>query len=220
MRTDGNAQAALGIAVAGVLDRNATRVDIAASIVEYVFLWAQARPRPLEAGDDPKDGSLGLVPWFTADIMSQSKVYNAAPCCRVLLVHALLISAVPRNKVYYGDNDGTVFISSVAMAGLLPAGSARQRRLVAPLLHQAFGNLRTQDVYGFRPASTKTSDMQHNGWKSYFNTSRWQANCGNACTIARQATLWSAFLWAGHYTGIELFGQRVYEATRHQMALW
>ena len=195
VRTDGNAQAALGIAVAGVLGRNATRVDIAASIVEYVFLWAQARPRPLAAGENPKDGSLGLVPWFTANSM-------------------------PQSEVYYGDNDGTVFISSVALAGLLPAGSARQRRLVAPLLHQALGNLRTTDRYGFRPASTKTSDMRANGWQSYFNSTRWKANSGNDCTIARQATLWSGYLWAGHYTGIELFGQRVYEATREQMAIF
>ena len=61
--------------------------------------------------------------------------------------------------------------------------------------------------------------MRARGWRSYFNSSM-AANCGRDCTLGMQSWMWCTYLWAGHHTGISLFGERVYEATRQEMALW
>lgn len=195
IRTDDNAQVAVGIVAAGVLDSNRTRVDIGTAIIEYIYLWSGVQQKlELDSGD-ARDGSLGLVGWFTPPSMSQ-------------------------RNTFYGDNDGTVFLSSVAVAGLLPSEfDVRKERLVEPLLHQAFGNLRTTGQQGFRYCRTTRPEMQAKGWKWFFNSSM-GANCGYDCIIPLQSNLWASYLWAGRYTGIKLFQQRVYDATVEQMKLW
>jgi hypothetical protein len=192
-RTDGDAYAALGIAMAGVVEQNQTRIEIGAAMIEYIFFWSGCQQR-LEAGSsgaEAADASKGLVAWFP----------------------------VPNDgaALYYAQVDAAVFISGVALAGLLPR--ERQERWAEPLLHQAFGNLRTTGLQGFRPSSTNQRTMRARGWRSYFNSSM-AANCGRDCTVGMQSWMWYTYLWAGHHTGISLFGERVYEATRQEMALW
>ena len=191
-RTDGDAYAALGIAVAGAVESNHTRLEIGAAMIEYIYFWSgcQQRLQAGATGAEAADGSKGLVAWFPTD-------NNGA--------------------LYYTSIDGSVFISSIALAGLLPR--ERQERWAEPLLHQAFGNLRTTGLRGFRPGSTTQRGMRGRGWRSYFNSSM-AANCGRDCTVGEQALLWAAYLWAGNHTGIALFGERVYEATRQEMELW
>ena len=69
---------------------------------------------------------------------------------------------------FYGDNDGTVMISTAAVAGLLYQGQPEMELLVPKLLNQAFGMLRTTGVNGFRPASTSKGNMARSGWRSFF----------------------------------------------------
>ena len=129
----------------------------------------------------------------------------------------VLPGSPPPPALYYAQVDAAVFISGVALAGLLPR--ERQERWAEPLLHQAFGNLRTTGLQGFRPSSTNQRAMRARGWRSYFNSSM-AANCGRDCTVGMQSWMWFTYLWAGHHTGISLFGERVYEATHQEMALW
>ena len=187
-RTDDNAQSAIGIAIAGKLLNDSRSLAVAKDIVEYLYLYSGAIEKPV----NHSDGSRGLIDWFVSPAMSQK-------------------------SAFYGDNDGTVFISSVAVAGLL-GDPELQQRLALPLLQQAFGMLRTVSQTGYRLASTSKADMDARGWKPFFFSS---VNIGDSGTSPdMQANAWALSLWAGQATGIKLFSERVYSATALLMAAW
>ena len=123
-RTDDNAQSAIGIGVAGVLLNNSKYKLIAKAIVDYVYTTSGSQERPT----NKSDGSRGLVDWFTGPVMVQ-------------------------RSTFWGDNDGTVGISTAALAGLL-FDTNEMQQIVPKLLEQVFGLLRTTGKEGFRPAST------------------------------------------------------------------
>jgi hypothetical protein len=144
----------------------------------------------------------GLIAWFTNPSMVQK-------------------------GTFYGDNDGTVFISTVALVGLLASagdsdGRAAQHsgfaeRTMPLLLEQIFGNLRTTGQYGYRPCSTRVEDMAK-GWRGYFDGL--VDETATTSTPHMQSNLQASFLWAGEVTGVALFQQRVYEAVRRLMSRW
>jgi len=188
-RTDDNAQSAIGIAVGGVLLNNTKYKKIASSIVDYVYTTSGAQETP----QNRSDGSRGLVDWFTPPIMVQK-------------------------ETFYGDNDGTVMISTVALAGLLYQGQPEMDALVPKLLNQAFGMIRTTGVNGFRPASTSKGSMAASGWRSFFEGT---IDATAEMSIPHmQANWWAIALWAGHATGVGLFQERVYRATELLMERW
>lgn len=187
-RTDDNAQSAIGIGVAGVLLNNSKYKLIAKAIVEYVYTTSGSQERPT----NKSDGSRGLVDWFTGPAMVQ-------------------------RSTFWGDNDGTVGISTAALAGLLFDTNELQW-IVPKLLEQVFGLLRTTGEQGFRPASTTKPDMANRGWRSFFDAT---VGVGAQMSIPHmQANAWAIALWAGHATGIGLFHQRVYTATSLLMDRW
>ena len=129
-----------------------------------------------------------------------------------------------QKETFYGDNDGTVLISTAATAGLLYGGGsgggdpAAMAVLVPKLLRQMFGMLRTTSVTGFRLASTSKGSMAKSGWQSYFNGS---VDPSGAMSIPHmQANWWAVALWSGHATGVGLFQERVYRATELLMERW
>ena len=181
--------AAVGIAVGGVLLNETKYKQIATSIIDYVYTTSGAQETP----QNKSDGSRGLVDWFTPPIMVQK-------------------------ETFYGDNDGTVLISTAAVAGLLYAGQPEMNLLVPKLLNQIFGMLRTTGVYGFRPASTSKGSMASSGWRAFFEGT---VDAKAAMSIPHmQANWWAVALWAGHATGVGLFQERIYTATEQLMARW
>lgn len=187
-RTDDNAQSAVGIGVAGVLLNNSKYKLIAKAIVEYVYTTSGSQEHPA----NKSDGSRGLVDWFTVPAMVQ-------------------------RSSFWGDNDGTVSISTAALAGLL-FDTDEMQQIVPKLLEQVFGLLRTTGTEGFRPASTSKGDMAKRGWRSFFDAT---IGVGPQLSIPHmQANAWAIALWAGHATGIGLFQKRVFTATRLLMDRW
>ena len=76
-RTDGDAYAALGIAMAGAVEKNQTRLDIGTAMIDYIFFWSgcQQRLQAGASGAEAADGSKGLVAWFPGSSAS-------CPLCR------------------------------------------------------------------------------------------------------------------------------------------
>jgi hypothetical protein len=61
--------------------------------------------------------------------------------------------------------------------------------------------------------------MAKSGWQAYFY-SHVKPSSGMSSTPHMQANLWAAFLWAAQATKVDLFKQRVYDATRRLMTLY
>jgi hypothetical protein len=188
-RTDDNAQSAVGIAVAGVLLKNLRYVKVAEAIIDYVYNTSGAQENPA----DKSLASRGMIDWFTPSIMVQK-------------------------QSFWGDNDGTVMISTAALAGLLytgDEGAPKMKTLTPKLLSQMFGLLRTTPKLGFRPASTK---LGAGGWRPQFESA---IDASAQMSIPHmQANWWAVALWAGHATGVGLFQERVYTATALLMDRW
>ena len=66
---------------------------------------------------------------------------------------------------FYGDNDGTVMISTAAVAGLLYHGQPEMELLVPKLVNQAFGMLRTGVPHNTSLAMTKNGGKGGSGVK-------------------------------------------------------
>jgi hypothetical protein len=157
---------------------------IAIGIVTYVYGQSGAQM----AGVSKDDGSRGQVAWFT-------NTWDA-------------------DVAFYGDNDGTVFLSSVAVAGL-----QRSTAFTRPFLSHAFGAVRTTGVYGFRPARVERTDYVKNGWAAYFNGT--MAETDGGAQPHYQANMHAQLLLAGHLTGKHsLFVDRVHEALRRLMGAY
>ena len=55
--------------MAGAVERNQTRIEIGAAMIEYIFFWSgcQQRVEAGASGAEASDASKGLVAWFPTD---------------------------------------------------------------------------------------------------------------------------------------------------------
>lgn len=183
-RTDDNAQASAGLAAgAALLGAKAERdyARIALEVVTYVYVHSQAQM----AGVSKDDGSRGQVGWFT--------------------------NSWDDDVAFYADNDGTVFLSAVLVAGLQNSSAFNRR-----FLDHLFGAARTTGVFGFRPARVERTDYVANGWQHYFEYRGGEFEPG--AQPHYQANMWALLLWGSAETGKQrLFVDRVEESLRRLM---
>jgi hypothetical protein len=196
VRTDGQADAAMGLALAATLvpgaeapaSERARWGREAAQLMDTVYRWSDAQ---VYRGSTPADPAFGIVTWNQKDAGDASggiAAYSSSD---------------------YGSNAACILLGGTVAAAALGTGSWRERML----LH-LFAEARTTGRRGVRPSAVSTAQLRANGWQAYFNdTTRGTGGGsvhghlgpldeGQGATPHYLAQPIAYFLFAGHATGM------------------
>jgi hypothetical protein len=184
---------------------------IATGIVTYVYSQSGAQM----SGVSKDDGSRGQVAWFTNTWVRFSVLHQARSATYPAASLYIMFSQQDSDVAFYGDNDGTVFLSSVVVAGLQRSAAFNRQ-----FLEHLFGAVRTTGLFGFRPARVERTDYVKNGWGPYFNGSMGEHCCTESGIQPHyQANMHAQLILGGFITGKHsLFIDKVHEALRRLMA--
>lgn len=152
IRTDGNAETAMGLAFAAAVlppsprttaalqDQGAVWLSTAAQLADYQWRWSDSQSIDGRA----TDGDYGIVWWNQQNPGPYSQKWAS---------------------VDYGDNAANVLIGGSATRALANTSSWDLQ-----LLRCLMAEVRTTGQHGFRPSAIAASALRSHGWEAYFNS--------------------------------------------------
>ena len=183
IRTDGNAEASMGLASVAVLvasslsDARSHRWrEQSSAILDYMFRWSDSQTL---RGLNATDPTYGIVWW------NQKDAKNASGG----LTHW--------SDVDYGSNSACILMSATATASLLETDSWRD-----PMLYSLFAEIRTTGRRGYRPHAISSDQLTSNGWQTYFHNN--SIVDGSVLSPHYSAQAAAYFIFAGNSTGLHL----------------
>eukprot|EP00039_Didymoeca_costata_P026681 m.16390 g.16390 ORF g.16390 m.16390 type:complete len:895 (-) comp5685_c0_seq1:159-2843(-) len=178
IRTDGNAEAAMGLAAASVVGQSQHGeqwANTSKQLLDYMFRWSLSQSYVNSSAKDP---TFGIVWWNQMDAGEKG-----------------FAKWSPED---YGDNAGNVLIGATISASLLKTCSWCQR-----MTYALFAEIRTTGRQGYRPQAVSFNSLQQSGWETFFNNPAVPSGSGpSAYTPHYGAYPTAYFVWAGHATGM------------------
>jgi hypothetical protein len=207
IRTDGNAEVAMGLAAAAVLLPRSASASAgrawppramlrawqaeAAQLLDYLFRWSASQSF---VGTNSSDPLHGIVWWNQQDAAEASG------------------GIAKWASTDYGSNTGCVLMSATAAASLLKTSSWRSR-----MLYGLFAEIRTTGRLGNRPPNVHASYLSAKGWRQLFDDASAPSGASYPPHYGAQPAAY--FLFAGHVTGLSaLFSAPAIGYVRAMMA--